>query len=461
MTLSFPLFPYQIRWMMDTSRLKIYCKSRQIGITFIETLDIVQRCLSQKQKFYYLSVSEDRAAEAIEYAAMHCLAIGALGAKVTTGWVELEQVRFKHCTITFPNGSKIIGLPANARTARGASGNLVLDEFGHHIDAAAIWKAAHAIALWGYHIHVISTPNGQQGEYWSIWTDGGRVDCDAIEEGLRVGHDVVGDRWSRHWTDIHMAKRDGHPVDLDEARDLARTEDTWDQEYCCKFLDESLAWLPYSLLESCTSNLASLHYDTTQPPVGPIYIGMDIGRKQDLSVIWLNERREDRAITRAVVAMEKTPFALQQRQLWDLMPLATRTHIDETGIGAKLAEDTVDRFGELRVAGIPFTGKNAAIIATEMRERLEKKTWLLPNDADVRRDLHAVRRVYTDAGRQSFEAPRTKDGHADRFWAGGLALDAERQALEALKPGDYIGGGSRSRLDPGSFGDDDTFGGYI
>ncbi len=39
------------------------------------------------------------------------------------------EVHFPH------NGSRIIGLPANADAARGYSGNIVLDEFAFHGDA--------------------------------------------------------------------------------------------------------------------------------------------------------------------------------------------------------------------------------------------------------------------------------------------------------------------------------------
>ncbi|MGC2108642.1 MAG: terminase family protein [Candidatus Korobacteraceae bacterium] len=52
------------------------------------------------------------------------------------GSIEAIQQR-----ISFPNGSRIIALPANPRTARGYPGNAILDEFGHHEDSYAIWAA--------------------------------------------------------------------------------------------------------------------------------------------------------------------------------------------------------------------------------------------------------------------------------------------------------------------------------
>lgn len=445
MPVAMPLFDYQQCWVDDLSRLKIYLKARQVGITWVETLDLVQRCMAVKQRWYYLSVSEARAAEAIEYAALHCLAMGVVGAQVDRGWMSIDRIKVKHCTITFPNGSKIIGLPANARTARGASGNLVLDEFAHHLDAAGIWQAAHAIATWGYHIHVLSTPNGQQGEFFRIWTAGRQYEPEAIADAVRSGTDVCADRWSRHVTDINEAKADGHPVDIAEQRELAGTEDTWQQEYLCQFLDESLSWIPFSLLQSCTGGGATLHMDTTQPPAGHCSLGFDVGRKRDLSVIWLNERRDKQAVTRAVITLERTPFSQQREHLWSVMPLVRRAHIDETGIGAQLAEETVERWGELLAAGVTFAGKTPAKLATRVRGAMERNELWLPDDEQIRRDFHSVRRTYTDRGSQTFEAERTKDGHADRFWAAALALDADAASWDGLRAADIRTGGESTR----------------
>jgi phage FluMu gp28-like protein len=223
-------------------------------------------------------------------------------------------------------------------------------------------------------------------------------------------------------------------VDLDECRELAGTEDTWQQEYCCKFLDESTAWLPYSLIESCTHADASLRWDTTQPPSGPCWLGFDVGRKRDLSVGWLNEQRGAVHWTRAVVVMERQPFRVQRQALWDLMPIARRACIDQTGIGAQIAEETVEHWGETQVEGITFGPTQNAKMAAKLRGALESKTLMLPDDDGIRRDLHSVRRVYTDKGRQSFDAPHGREGHADRFWAAALALHASDDALLPLQP---------------------------
>ena len=212
-----PLFPYQIDWSADRSRFKIYLKSRQIGISFAEIQDIVEYQLTHKTPWYYLSISEDRAAEAIEYAEKFCRSLGVAVTR-ERGEMDFEGISYKHCTVTFPAGNRLIGLPANPRTARGASGNLTLDEFAWHHQATEIWTAVTAYQVWGYEIHVVSTANGQQGEYYRIWTNGGELHPDEIEAALRDGRQPIDDAWSRHLTDIFQAKDVGHPVDLDLCR---------------------------------------------------------------------------------------------------------------------------------------------------------------------------------------------------------------------------------------------------
>jgi len=441
---ALPLFLFQQLWMQDLAQFKIINKSRQIGITFVTTLAIVMRCIVKKEKWYYLSVSEARAAEAIEYCVLHCLAIG-LVADLQESWMSFGKIKYKRLVITFPNGSQIIALPANARTARGAVGNLVLDEFGHHLQSAEIWKAVSALSTWGHRIWIISTPNGMQGEFYRIWTGGGKHDPEAITRSLKSGIQPIADVWSRHEVDVFTAKEQGHPVDLERARELAGNDEHWHQEYCAKFLDEAYAWLPYKLIESAYGDDATLWFDSSQPPAGALYGGFDVARKRDLSVLWINEQLGAKAITRGVLTLKGVKFSEQKKQVWDHMPFLNRICIDSNGVGAQIAEECVDDWGESVVEPVSPHGDIPAKLAAKVRERFEKGTIEIPDDPEIRADLHSVRRVYTMAGNVRFEAPRTKDGHADRFWALALALQAGEGGVKPFKAGDFQGGETRMR----------------
>ncbi|MHC1760407.1 MAG: terminase family protein [Negativicutes bacterium] len=64
----------------------------------------------------------------------------------------------------------MIGLPANPDTARGFSGNVVLDEFAFHRDSRKIWTALYPTITRGYKIRIISTPNGKSGKFYELWS---------------------------------------------------------------------------------------------------------------------------------------------------------------------------------------------------------------------------------------------------------------------------------------------------
>ena len=50
--------PYQIRWLNDNSKIKIWEKSRRIGATYVQSFEDVQDCLNKKVR-KYLQNSEE------------------------------------------------------------------------------------------------------------------------------------------------------------------------------------------------------------------------------------------------------------------------------------------------------------------------------------------------------------------------------------------------------------------
>jgi len=429
--------PHQQAWIDDPARFAAANKARQIGYTFAEAYRIVESCLSRRKKHYLLSVSEARAWEALEYAAMFSQAMGAAGVVKDWAW---EDVHYARSRIVWPHGSEFVALPANPRTARGASGDLTLDEVAWYLHDEQIWTACQPLATRGYALRVISTPNGRRGLFHRLWTGGGRATPEDISEALDAGLQPIGDAWSRHETSIRQAVATAWPesvlasLDLALVRELAGTEENWLQEYLCQFLDEATAWLPYSLIESCTADGATLDFDHAQSPSGPCWLGFDVGRKRDLSVGWLNEQRGAVHTTRAVVTLDRQPFKAQKQVLWDLLRIARRGCVDETGIGIQLAEEALEHWGEHHVVPVTFSSQMNARLASKLKQTMELGQLELPDCPHVRADLHSVRRMYTENGRQSFDAERGREGHADRFWAAALALHASDDALLPLQP---------------------------
>src|SRR3990167_4987312 len=167
------LYPYQRRWVEDDSRFKIACKARQIGFTFAAAWRVVDRRLEQPGATLWVSASERQALEAMEHVRRFAKELG-----VVAIYEEdfIEGTLLKQHAVRFPNGSRIVALPANPDTVRGFAGDVVLDEFAFHRDAEAIWRAAFATATRGFQLEIISTPNGARGRYYDLAKAAGLVD---------------------------------------------------------------------------------------------------------------------------------------------------------------------------------------------------------------------------------------------------------------------------------------------
>ena len=251
---------------------------------------------------------------------------------------------------------------------------------------------------------MVSTPNGKGNKFYDLMT----------------GTDSI---WYRQTTDIYQAVADGLPRDIDELRTALDDEDAWAQEYELKWLDEASAWLSFELISSCEDDQAG------RPEFycgGPCYVGVDIGARNDLFVIWVDELIGDVYWNREVIARKRISFAEQDELLADVFQRyrVIRCCMDQTGMGEKPVQDAQDRYGS-RVEGVLFTGPNKLIMATLGKEQFEdRKCRIAMGDKELRSDLHKLKKVTGPTGAPRFVAESDNAGHADRTWAKFLAANA-------------------------------------
>jgi phage FluMu gp28-like protein len=289
-----------------------------------------------------------------------------------------------------------------------------------------MWKAARPIITWGYPVRVLSTYNGKGNRYYRI-----------VEEARQ------GNAWSLHSVTIETAvaqgladKIVGRPLTSEERaqwiaeeRATCGDEETWLQEYMCVPVDEATAWLPWELITS------GEHADAGRPELyqgGDCYVGMDIGRRRDLTVIWVIERVGDVFWQREIVRMKGKSFAEQDAALARIFAAyrVRRACIDQTGLGEKPVEDAQRVHGAGRVEGVLFTGPVKQHLATLVKQRYEDRRVRVMGARQVRDSHHAVRKVQTVAGNPRFDADRSELGHADEFWAHALALHAAEDGAQ-------------------------------
>lgn len=157
-----------------------------------------------------------------------------------------------------------------------------------------------------------------------------------------------------------------------------------------------------------------------------LYVGVDVGRKSDLTCIWVNAFEGGRHCCTRLITLKNTRFSDQEEILWRIvaLPEVRRCCIDATGLGMQLAERAAERFGTWRVESVTFSPGVKEALAYPVKAAFEDKNVRIPFDRNLRADLRAIRKETTAAGNIRFSADRGENGHSDRFWALALAIHA-------------------------------------
>ena len=419
---TIPVLPYQERWIKDDSQLKIAVWSRQSGKSFAAALRAVLKCIDKRTQYIILSKGERQSRLFMEKVKDFCLVFKE--AKMLPEYeVIIPDTEEKVMEVFFPRTrSRIIGLPANPDTARGYSGNIVLDEFAFHGDAARIYAACFPIITRGYSIEVISTPNGTAGKFYEI----------AKAAGLTGAAQEAGNRWSGYKVDVFDAIKQGLKADIDLLKSGVDDDETWRQEYCCEFISDAQNYIPVELIATCVSEEASTDCtDFADFKNRELYLGIDIGRKRDLTIGWLFEKVGDVLWSRHLLVMKGLSFDEQEKQLCTLIECGgkrgqagvRRVGVDQSGLGMMLAEHLTQKYGGA-VEAVTFTQQIKERLAPMVKQGFEDRTIRIPDNREVRADINSVKRFVTLAGNVRFDAEHTDKGHADRFWALALVVNA-------------------------------------
>jgi phage FluMu gp28-like protein len=401
-----PLLPYQQEDVEADDRFRWACWARQTGKSFTKSLRRLLRGLKRQRNQIFLSAGERQSRELMTKTRQHLAALNI--AHQFKGDAFFEKTSLKQLEITLPNHVRIIGLPANPATARGFTGDVFLDEFAMHADDRDIWAAMFpTLVRGGGEMDVASTPKGKNNTFYRL------------RNTPRFTHSTL---------TILSAKDQGLDIDLDALKEGMADELLYRQEFLCEFVDEAYALLTYEQIAKCENQTLTgeLDWAALIDWPRPLFIGVDVGRKRDLTVIWILDRIDDVYCTRAVVEMAHAPFRVQAAMLADLLALPQARHccIDAGGIGMQLAEQIAERFGRHRVSEMTLTNTRKAELAGRLRILVEDAKIQIPVDEAIRNDWHSVERSVTASGLLRLDAKRSADGHADRFWAAALAVRA-------------------------------------
>lgn len=400
------LLPYQREDVESDARFRWNCWARQTGKSFTKSLRRILRGLQRRRTQIFLSAGERQSRELMDKVRQHCQAL-----KIATDYYDnrfFRDLSIKQLEVTLPGGVRIIGLPANPQTARGFTGDVFLDEFAMHAFDRDIWGAMFPTVLRGEgELDIASTPKGKSNVFYQL-----------------RGNDL----FSTSTVDLPQAVAHGLDVDATVMRRAMDDDTLYRQEFLCEFVDEATAFLTYDQISACME--ATL---TPCETVGELaaesremFVGVDIGRMRDLTVMWVLARAGDVLTTVAMFELPRAPFRVQFDLLTELLSLrrVRRCCIDAGGLGMQLAEQAVERFGGHRVEPVTFTAALKSQMASALRICVESQRIRIPNDDRIRNDWHSVERSMTESGHFRLAAPRREGSHADRFWAAALAVHA-------------------------------------
>lgn len=421
--------PYQSRWITDLSRLKLMEKGRQIGLSWSTAYATVSRTslMSARHDQWVSSRDDIQARLFLEDCKLWSGNLD-LAAR-DMGEVALDE-EGKHTayTLRFANGKRINSMSSNPDAQAGKRGGRVLDEFALHPDPRKLWTIAYPGITWGGSMEVISTHRGSHNFFNGL-----------VREAREKGNPK---KISLHRVTLEDALNDGFLFKLqqslpddDERHEMneaeyfdwvksgAADEESFLQEYMCQPADDDAAFLEYDLI-AANEYPERMDWQTIQGR--NLYAGVDIGRKHDLTVLWIVEVLGDVVYTRHIETMKNMSKPNQEKILWPWLQKCVRTCIDATGLGIGWADDAQAKFGSYAVEAVTFTPKVKEALAYPVRSHMQERTLRIPYDREIRADLRSVTKQVTAAGNVRFTAERTPDGHADRFWALALAIEAAK-----------------------------------
>lgn len=410
------LLPYQREFIDNKSRFKLFLASRQIGKSFVLAFEAVRDCvLNQKSSWLSVSRGERQSQEWLKKARDLAL--------IWCAYASQNGLHIKYASnqseIRFSNGSRILALPSKSDTIRGYSANVILDEFAYHERPNELWEAIFPSISnelnAKYKLIIASTVAGRVNKFWQLWEQ------DNSFWKLKV--------------DIHRAIREGLPMNASELKASIGDDDAFRQEYECVPMSDSSAIATVERIKEAQRRGMNFATDDMPPeqlndPNRKFYVGIDIGRKHDLTAVWVLEKCASGFLkTCMLLELKGADFATQREAIKEILKgkSVKKACIDATGVGTQLGEELSQMFGNAKVEQCTFSMQFKNELWTAYSRAFQDDKLAIISDSKERaitQDLSAIQRHFTLAGNVTYSAPTNADGHSDRATALALAIRA-------------------------------------
>ncbi len=480
--------PYQERWLNDDATLKIYEKSRRVGITYATSFRCILKCLNENDGSSFVqwvsSRDELTAKEFVtDYVAMWAreankvsreLAEAVKGATGLDG-KNTEVVDEKHgitaFVVKFRNGSRICSISSNPLAFAGKGGDILIDEMDLHADQETLYAMAYPCITWGGQLEIVSAYSADGSEN-SVFA---RLCSEAKGENPRGMSyhrtsldDAIGEGFVEKVNEVKAGK--GRPTQTrEEFREQIRrgciNRAAFDSQYMCipnqasgqqaiNPSDLAAAKKDFTILrlhlvgdatvlelyDPCVELYTEAEYWRDLGRLanwGRISFGWDIAVTGDLACIWVNQRTGGDVYRLAACLTFKGCKTESQRRVVEAILDAFRDAVgagDASGLGttecAKLEALYYGRF-----VGIKFNVRSKLELFTLTQGIYEARRQELPiNQPEIAADVAAMKKSASASDRLIFVATKNEllpDSHCDLMTANALA----NQAGETI--GDY------------------------
>jgi phage FluMu gp28-like protein len=412
--------------------------SRQIGKSYVLAAWAVRRLIGKPGRLVtVLSNSKSNGMEFILKAAEVCRLLRVACEKADLCCDHrIESMRMEIRIRLNSQTGRIIVLAANPRTARGFSGDLILDEFAFHEDSAAIWDAAEPIISSNpdFCCRIASTGNGRFNMFYRLANDSSPYPRSRIRriQAHEMGVKIYDPATRREITP-------------QEARAAAVDKASYDQNYECGFNEESMALLTQELIAAaeypdagecfiCSQDWSWEALEFLRACKGPLGVGLDVGRTRDVTAITVGESVGGILLVRAILRISGMRLPQQLDRLRPVLQMTNfgRLSGDATGLGLGLVEFAQELCGTYRAEAVQFASRESRagngeagsaliteLMALDLLNLFEAHAIRIPCEAAFRESLRKPERR-TSANGVRIAATRDESGHADEFWS--LAL---------------------------------------
>jgi phage FluMu gp28-like protein len=315
---------------------------------------------------------------------------------------ELKHESQEH--IEFSNGTHFLSLPNNPRTVRGYHFHrLYIDEYAHIERDKDLANAIIPTTTRGGIITYISTPLGQRGKFYEIWT----LDNEAISK-----HEIP---YTRCPDFNKVAILINYP---DGENDPA-----FRQEYCCQFIDDSVSLFSWDLIMSCVDSEIVEEEDIMKR--GLILAGVDYGKKIDSTVVYVVKKNEEKVFEVKLIKefmppttyTEANDYILRNYKRWNV----SKIRVDQTGLG----DSTIEYLYSLGsiVEGVKFSSIVKDELIQYLKVLMQDKKVRFPNNKKLILQLHSLKKTMSPTGLVTYRHPKEGEiQHDDHVWALALAV---------------------------------------